>query len=382
MNNKHAVLVALGTRPEAIKLAPIIKALETSEQFTPIVVATAQHRNMLDQVLNFFEITPQYDLDLMKPNQDLYYTTSECLMRMKNVLRDTSPEMIIVQGDTTTALSAALAAFYQRVPIAHVEAGLRTFQKYSPFPEEMNRKLITPLADLHFAPTLSAKNHLLIEGVAEENIAVTGNTAIDALLLGLTKTLTPPQGLEIDTHRPLVLLTLHRRENFGEPFIEILSTVKKFAENYPNVQWVYPVHPNPNVKEIAHSFLGRFSNISLIEPVGYQEMLFLMKQAQFILTDSGGIQEEAPSLGKPVLVLRESTERPEAVEAGVSFLVGHHSEIIYKMMETLIDRNSQLYKNMSRPKNPFGDGTASQKIIQRMAYYFREVRRNKLPEAA
>ena len=382
MNGKRKVMIALGTRPEAIKLAPVIKAIEKSDTFIPVVVATAQHRNLLDQVLNFFEINPQYDLDLMKPNQDLYYTTSECLTRMKNVLRATSPEMIIVQGDTTTALSAALAAFYQRVPIAHVEAGLRTFQKYTPFPEEMNRKLITPLADLHFAPTLSAKNHLLIEGVAEESIAVTGNTAIDALLLGLTKTLTAPQGLEIDTHRPLVLLTLHRRENFGEPLIEILSTVKQFAENYQNVQWVYPVHPNPNVKEMAHSFLGTLSNVSLIEPVDYQEMLFLMKQAQFILTDSGGIQEEAPSLGKPVLVLRESTERPEAVEAGVSFLVGHHSEIIYKMMETLIDRNSQLYRNMSRPKNPFGDGTASQKILQRMAYYFREVRRNKLPEAA
>ncbi len=382
MESKKNVMVIFGTRPEAIKLAPVLKELEKSTSMKPVSVATAQHRGLMDQVLDFFNIQPDFDLNLMKPNQDLFYTMTECLNRIKDLIAEVQPSLLVVQGDTTTAFTAALAAFYHKTPVAHVEAGLRTYYKYSPFPEEMNRRLISPLAELHFAPTKAAKSNLLREGISENSISVTGNTSIDALLLGCTQKLHPPRNLILSEEAPLIILTLHRRENFGAPLTEIFSAIKKFAIKYSHVQIVYPVHPNPNVKETAHSLLKNIPNISLIEPVDYKEMLYLMKRSQFILTDSGGIQEEAPSLGKPVLVLRESTERAEAVEAGCAYLVGHHSELIFRMMETLLDKTSQFYLNMSSAKNPFGDGTASQKIINRIEHFFRGVERNKLPWAA
>jgi UDP-N-acetylglucosamine 2-epimerase (non-hydrolysing) len=364
-------MVAFGTRPEAIKLAPVIKELQKSRNLEVVTVATGQHRNLMDQVLDFFSIKPDFDLDIMKPDQDLFYTTNACLTGLNTLLSEIRPSMLIVQGDTTTALASALSGFYYKTPIAHVEAGLRTATKYSPFPEEMNRRLISQLTDLHFAPTEASKNNLLSEGIKADFITVTGNTSIDALLLGCQKELKRPATTDQNRFSKTILLTLHRRENFGAPILNIFSAVRSFAQRHPDYQIIYPVHPNPNVKELAHRSLNGISNIKLLDPVEYSEMLYLLKNSHFILTDSGGIQEEAPTLGKPVLVLRESTERPEAVEAGCAQLVGSHPELIFRMMEALADDNSGLYTNMSQKANPFGDGTASQTIAQKIDYFLR-----------
>jgi UDP-N-acetylglucosamine 2-epimerase (non-hydrolysing) len=379
MQKKYNLMVAFGTRPEAIKLAPVIQKIKQSENLEAITVATGQHRHLLDQVTAFFEIQPDFDLNLMKPNQDLFYTTQECMGRIRPLMEKLAPDMLIVQGDTTTAFAAALAAFYLKIPVAHVEAGLRTYEKFSPFPEEMNRRLITPLADLHFAPTAMAKMNLLKEGVAENRILMTGNTSVDALLMGCKRHLSPPKELNNTKSSQFILLTLHRRENFGEPALKILSSVRTFALKHPEFQIVYPVHPNPNIKLVADHLLGEVPNVSLIAPVNYQEMLFLMKNAQFILTDSGGIQEEAPTLGKPVLVLRESTERPEAVESGCAQLVGHQSELILKLMESLTNKNSELYLNMSQAGQPYGNGSAAKLIVQAIDHFLKTTERGTTP---
>lgn len=364
--SKKKILVALGTRPEAIKLAPVIHELNRSDLLQPVVVATAQHRQLLDQVLHFFDIKPDYDLNLMKPNQDLFYTTAECLNRIKALLETLSPSLVIIQGDTTTAFTVALSAFYLKIPIAHVEAGLRTQNKYSPFPEEMNRRLISPLADLHFAPTEPSKENLIRENIDPSFIEVTGNTSIDALHLGATKNCQPPRELKGQSSDRLILLTLHRRENFGQPLIHILTAVRRFAVDYPDYQIVYPVHPNPNVREQALLFFSSLKNVHLLDPVDYSEMLYLIQNSQFILTDSGGIQEEAPTLGKPVLILRDNTERPEAVESGCAMLVGNDPDLIYQLMISLTQTQSQLYQSMATASNPFGDGTASVKVRNRI----------------
>lgn len=371
MQANQKIMVVFGTRPEAIKLAPVIKELQKRNPLGVVTVATAQHRSLMDQVLNFFGIKPDFDLDIMKPNQDLVYTTNACLSGLNILLTEIMPSMLVVQGDTTTAFATALAGFYHKIPVAHVEAGLRTETKYSPFPEEMNRRLISNLTDLHFAPTQAAKTNLIREGINAESITVTGNTSIDALLWGSQKELTGPITTENTSSSKSILLTIHRRENFGTPVLNIFSAVRTFAQRHPDYQIIYPVHPNPNIKKLAETSLRDIPNIILTDPVDYSQMLYLMKNSHFILTDSGGIQEEAPTLGKPVLVLRESTERPEAVEAGCAQLVGSHPELIFRMMEALADDTSGLYRNMSQKGNPFGDGNASKAIVHKIDHFLR-----------
>ncbi len=368
------ILTIFGTRPEAIKLAPVEKALkERPDQFHSLVCVTAQHREMLDQVLNIFEIRPDYDLNLMKPKQDLYGITSEVLLKLKDLLKKANPDVILVQGDTTTTFAASLAAFYQKINIGHIEAGLRTYEKYKPFPEEINRRLTTVLADYHFTPTEKSKLNLLKEGVPPERIYVTGNTVIDALFWILKRQSTPEQrkkmeayflntfGLSIDRHR-LILVTAHRRESFGEGFENICQALKEIALRNPDVNIVYPVHLNPNVQEPVHRIIGDMDRIHLIEPLEYEPFVYLMNQSYFILTDSGGIQEEAPSLGKPVLVLREVTERPEAVEAGTAKLIGTQRENIIHEAQELLD-DPEKYQKMANIKNPYGDGQSAERII-------------------
>ncbi|HEY0771715.1 MAG TPA: UDP-N-acetylglucosamine 2-epimerase (non-hydrolyzing) [Sphingobacteriaceae bacterium] len=363
------VLIVFGTRPEAIKMAPLVRAFQGKpELFDTRVCVTAQHREMLDHVLRFFEIVPDYDLDLMRPGQDLYHITSSVIAGLKPVLEDFKPHLVAVHGDTTTSSMAALAAFYSGAKVCHIEAGLRTYNKYSPFPEEMNRQLTTRLSDIHFAPTSEGKNNLLKEGVNEDHIAVTGNTVIDALLLGKEKL----KGYEDDEIRflkelitpgkKLVVVTGHRRENFGEGFLEICKAIKQLALR-DDVQFVYPVHLNPNVQKPVRELLGDLHNVLLIEPLGYPGFLWLMTQSYFILTDSGGIQEEAPSLGKPVLVMRDTTERPEALKSGTVKLVGTDPDLIFREASMLLD-NEEAYSKMSRSHNPYGDGTACVKILQ------------------
>jgi UDP-N-acetylglucosamine 2-epimerase (non-hydrolysing) len=371
MHANQKIMVVFGTRPETIKLAPVVKELQKWSNLQVVTVATAQHRGLMDQVLHFFGIKPDFDLDIMKPNQDLFYTTQACLSGLNIVLSEIKPSMLIVQGDTTTALAAALAGFYHKIPVAHVEAGLRTATKYSPFPEEMNRRLISHLTDLHFAPTLAAKANLLREGINTDSITVTGNTSIDALIWGCQKDLKGPIETDTSPFSKTILLTLHRRENFGAPVLNIFSAIRNFVQRHSDYQIIFPVHPNPNIKELADSMLRDIPNIILIDPVDYSQMLYLMKNSHFILTDSGGIQEEAPTLGKPVLVLRESTERPEAVEAGCAQLVGSHPELIFRMMEALADDNSGLYTQMSQKGNPFGNGTASKTIVHKIDHFLR-----------
>lgn len=357
------VLVIFGTRPEAIKMAPVVRALEESHHLYGAVCVTAQHREMLDQALRFFQIEPDFDLDIMTPNQDLFGITTLCLNRLREVYASLRPDVVLVHGDTTTTLSASLAAYYMKIPIGHVEAGLRTGDKYAPFPEEMNRNMIAPLVDFHFAPTKKAIANLHMENIAEKKIFLTGNTAIDSLLWTVENKLDFPELQRLFAGKKMILMTAHRRENFGEPLRNIFSVIRTFAEKYPNFQIIYPVHPNPNVKELANSVLGEIANVSLIAPVGYAEMAYLIKECQFVITDSGGLQEEGPTLGKPVLVMRETTERPEATEAGCAKLVGSSRERIFDCMEQLTDVNAPLYLSMSRAINPFGDGTAGKKIV-------------------
>ena len=369
------VLTIFGTRPEAIKLAPVIKALEARpDQFRSSVCVTAQHREMLDQVIHLFELKPDDDLDIMKPKQDLYGITSEVLLKLRDLLKEIKPDLILVQGDTTTTFAASLAAFYERIEIGHVEAGLRTCDKYKPFPEEINRHLTSVLADYHFAPTEQAKLHLLKEGTPEARIYVTGNTVIDALLWILKRQSEPEQKMKMEAFftktlspstlsRRLILVTAHRRESFGEGFENICQALKEIALRNPDVHIVYPVHLNPNVREPVYRIVGGMDRIHLIEPLEYEPFVYLMNQSFFILTDSGGIQEEAPSLGKPVLVMREVTERSEAVEAGTARLVGPKKEKIVQGAQKLLDDPDE-YRRMANRKNPYGDGRASERIVE------------------
>jgi len=361
----HKILLIFGTRPEAIKLCPVIRQLrEHSNKFDVKVCVTAQHREMLDQVLEAFEVAPDYDLDLMLPDQTLFQSTSRILAGLEPVLREEQPDMVIVQGDTTTTLCGALAAFYSRIPLAHVEAGLRTFDMRQPFPEEMNRVLTSRLAVLHFAPTEQAAENLREERVPAESISVTGNTGIDAVLYvrdGLERgTLHAPGWPELDTSKKLVVVTAHRRESFGEGFERICRALAKIADR-SDVQLVYSVHPNPNVQDPVTRYLAGNPNVLLIEPQSYVPFVDLMRRAYLLITDSGGIQEEGPSLGKPILVLREKTERPEAVTAGTVKLVGTDDNRIVSEATNLLE-NSGAYHQVSRVHNPYGDGLASARI--------------------
>jgi UDP-N-acetylglucosamine 2-epimerase (non-hydrolysing) len=369
------ILTIFGTRPEAIKLAPVVKALEDRpEQFHPLVCVTAQHREMLDQVLRIFDIRPDYDLNVMKQRQDLYGITTEVLLKLKDLLKEVRPDLILVQGDTTTTFAASLAAFYQKIKIGHIEAGLRTYDKYRPFPEEINRHLTSVVADYHFAPTEKAKLNLLKEGISANSIYVTGNTVIDALFWILKKQSTPENqermegffsekfGISTDDRR-WILVTAHRRESFGMGFENICQALKEIALRNPDIKIIYPVHLNPNVQEPVHRMIGEIDRIHLIEPLDYEPFVYLMNRSYLILTNSGGIQEEAPSLGKPVLVMREVTERPEAVEAGTAKLVGTQIENIIMETQRLLDHPEE-YQRRVNIKNPYGDGKSAERIVQ------------------
>jgi UDP-N-acetylglucosamine 2-epimerase (non-hydrolysing) len=368
MIHKKKILTVFGTRPEAIKMAPLVKLLEKGPWDSRVCV-TAQHREMLDQVLDLFEITPEFDLNIMKPGQDLYDVTTGILNSIKTVLRDFKPDIVLVHGDTTTTFATSLAAFYEQIPVGHVEAGLRTGNLYSPWPEEANRKLTGILTAMHFAPTELSQQNLLQEGVTPEVIQVTGNTVIDALqwvVSKLEKSDIESKRLEgkfsfLDQSRRMILVTGHRRESFGRGFENICKALKIAALKYPDCQIVYPVHLNPNVREPVNRLLTGIKNVHLIEPLDYLPFVYLMNQAYLILTDSGGIQEEAPSLGKPVLVMRDTTERPEAVEAGTVKLVGTSVDKIVNGISTLMDDSSE-YAMMSKSINPYGDGRACQRI--------------------
>ncbi|MDP2760804.1 MAG: UDP-N-acetylglucosamine 2-epimerase (non-hydrolyzing) [Sideroxyarcus sp.] len=362
------ILLVFGTRPEAIKMAPVVHALKEQTDFDTKVCVTAQHRQMLDQVLNLFEIVPEFDLNLMKPGQDLTDITCNVLTGMREVFKQWTPDLVLVHGDTATAMAAALAAYYAKIPVGHVEAGLRTNDIYSPWPEEMNRRMVGRVTTYHFAPTETARNNLLSEGCADNTIFVTGNTVIDALLKVVERIKTDKLLIQefsqkfsfIDADKRMILVTGHRRENFGEGFENICKALRKISER-GDVQVVYPVHLNPSVQEPVHRVLEGCENIHLIEPEDYLPFVYLMDRAYLLLTDSGGIQEEAPSLGKPVLVMRDTTERPEAVEAGTVELVGTDEARIVAKTFALLD-DAQEYQRMSRAHNPYGDGHASQRI--------------------
>ena len=375
------ILIVFGTRPEAIKMAPLVKAFQNSaDVFETKVCVTAQHREMLDQVLDLFEITPDYDLDIMKPGQDLYDVTSNVLLGMKPVLADFKPDVVFVHGDTSTTFSAALAAYYQQIKVAHIEAGLRTGDIYSPWPEEANRQLTSQITTYHFAPTETSKKNLLKENIPDEKIVVSGNTVIDALFLALEKIKNNPSleqeiiqqiekavnasNFKLQTSN-FILVTGHRRENHGQGFINICHALKTIALNNPNVHIIYPVHLNPNVQKPVKTLLSEVPNIHLIEPLQYEQFIYLMDRSYFIITDSGGVQEEAPSLGKPVLVMRDTTERPEALEAGTVKLVGTNSEYIVQEAQRLLS-DIEIYRLMSQAGNPYGDGHACEKIVETM----------------
>ncbi len=373
---RKKVLLVFGTRPEAIKMAPLCHALAACpDEFELTVCVSAQHRQMLDQVLRVFEITPDIDLDLMREGQDLFDVTSAVLLEMRGVLRSVAPDIVVVHGDTTTAMAAAMAGFYQGVPVGHVEAGLRTHNLLAPFPEEFNRQVIGRVASLHFAPTGLSSQNLLREGVREEQIILTGNTVIDALQWGLTRIVADPERHQnvrrtINAVLPFcwqdsryVLITGHRRENFGDGFLQICQALAELAEAHPEVHFVYPVHLNPNVQEPVIAMLSGRSNVHLIAPLDYEPFAFLLQHCTLVLTDSGGIQEEAPSLGKPVLVMRDVTERPEAVDAGTVKLVGANRARIVRQVKELLD-NEQSYQIMACAHNPYGDGKASERIVE------------------
>ena len=362
------VMSVIGTRPEAIKMAPVIKSLVNyPEEVESVVCVTAQHREMLDQALRIFAIVPDYDLNLMNPNQSLSLLTANILTALDNVMISEKPDWVLVQGDTTTAMVASLVAYYHRIKLGHVEAGLRTNDKFQPFPEEINRRITDILADAYFAPTQNSRMNLLKEGICSESIVVTGNTVIDALMMISQRIADQPLDSRLSTslqNRLLVLVTVHRRESFGKPLEDICNALSRIASAYPDkIQIVYPVHLNPNVRKTVYEILSGIPNISLIEPVNYEELVGLMSNAYLILTDSGGIQEEAPSLHKPVLVLRDVTERPEAIEAGAAKLIGTDADRIYSETVRLIEE-PESYFRMSNAINPYGDGQASQRIVQ------------------
>lgn len=366
------VLTVFGTRPEAIKMCPLVKELESREEIESIVCVTAQHRQMLDQVLKLFQITPQYDLDIMRDRQTLTGITTRALEGLEQVLEEVKPDLVLVHGDTTTTFAGSLAAYYHQVPVGHVEAGLRTYQKYFPFPEEMNRKMTGAIAELHFSPTISNKNNLLKENVDEAGIFITGNTVIDALKTTVRKEyeFVTPQLRQVDFEKQKVItMTAHRRENLGKPLEQICRAVLRIAKEFSDVTVIYPVHLNPKVRETAFSILGEQSNVMLIDPLDVEELHNLMDRCYFMLTDSGGIQEEAPALGKPVLVLRNETERPEAVQAGTVKIAGCEEEMVYQMTKTLLTDSAE-YEAMSRAVNPYGDGEASRRIADAILYHF------------
>ena len=368
---KIKVMTIFGTRPEAIKMAPLVNELKQDEAIETIVCVTAQHRQMLDQVLRIFKIVPDYDLNIMKERQTLAQITSNVLNGIMSVIEDAKPDIVLVHGDTTTTFAGALASFYSKVRIGHVEAGLRTGDKYSPFPEEMNRKLVGSMADLHFSPTANNKNNLLKENVSEDGIYVTGNTVIDALKTTVSGSYSfnTPALKELDFNKRIILVTAHRRENLGEPLRNIFKAIRRIAEEYKDVEVVYPVHLNPAVQEPAKEILGELDNVHLISPLDVQELHNLMAKSYMVMTDSGGLQEEAPALGKPVLVLRQETERPEAVEAGTVRMAGTSEEDVYKLAKTLLDDSTQ-YEKMNKAANPYGDGKASARIVKAIKYYF------------
>lgn len=379
---KKKIMLVFGTRPEAIKMAPLVKAFQSYPQdFDTIVCVTGQHREMLDQVLSIFDIRPDYDLNIMKQGQDLYDVTSKVLLGMRDVLKEVQPHVVLVHGDTTTSTAAALAAFYQQIPVGHVEAGLRTHNIYSPWPEEMNRQITSRIASYNFSPTTLSRQNLLDEGVVADRIFVTGNTVIDALHMVVNK-IKCDNGLSqilekqifahgydmgrISQDRRMVLITGHRRENFGEGFIHICKAIQTLSQRFPNVDFVYPMHLNPNVRKPIHEVFGEqldgLGNMFFIEPLEYVEFVYLMEKSSIVLTDSGGIQEEAPGLGKPVLVMRDTTERPEALEAGTVKLVGtDYNKIVTEVTMLLEDDNA--YEKMSKAVNPYGDGMACGRIV-------------------
>jgi UDP-N-acetylglucosamine 2-epimerase (non-hydrolysing) len=361
------VLSIFGTRPEAIKMAPLVKALQAQpQQFEATLCVTAQHRGMLDQVLALFELQPDVDLDVMKPNQDLFYLTTTLLQQLQGVLAQVQPHVVLVHGDTTTTFVASLAAYYSRIPIAHVEAGLRTFNTQFPFPEEMNRVLTDAVATLMFAPTQQAYDNLLqLRGNNPQGLFITGNTVIDALHHTLAKTAHLPPFLPLEPHQRLALVTVHRRENFGEPLQGILRALQRLLAAHEDLVMALPVHPNPNVKPLVEAALGGHPRVRLLEPLDYEPFCRLMKQAHLVLTDSGGVQEEAPSLGVPVLVLRDETERPEAVAAGTVALVGPHEERIVAMASRLLNEPAA-YAAMQQAVNPYGDGHAIERIVEHL----------------
>lgn len=361
------IICVVGTRPEAIKMAPIILALKQEPQFKVRVLATAQHRHLLDQVMQVFDIEPDIDLDIMRPNQALTTLTARLLLDLDDVLLAEKPDVVLAQGDTTTVMTVALACFYHKIPFGHVEAGLRTWDMQNPFPEEMNRVIAGRLAKWHFAPTESSRQNLLREGISDKEIVVTGNTVIDALLSVADREAELP--VKLNPSRRLILVTAHRRENFGEPFERVCQAVMTLLERNPDVQVLYPVHPNPNVRETAHRLLGAHPRAVLCDPLDYLPFVSAMKRAYLILSDSGGVQEEAPALGKPVLVLRHETERPEAVEDGVVKLVGTDLDAIVSEAQRLLDDESA-YQAMARGVSPYGDGHASGRIVAVLKEHF------------
>lgn len=381
MTNKKTILIVFGTRPEAIKMAPLVKEFQKhKDEVNTIVCVTGQHREMLDQVLDIFDIKPDYDLDIMMKGQDLFDVTTKVMFGMRCVLREVSPDIVFVHGDTTTAMASALSAFYCQTDIAHIEAGLRTYNMYSPWPEEMNRTFISKITKWHFAPTEKSRENLLKENVSSENVFVTGNTVIDALHLCLEKIKsnidTEKRVVDeirkggydterLDGERKLILITGHRRENFGEGFMSICKAIKRLAEEYNNIDFVYPMHLNPNVRKPISEVFGdkKQSNLFFIEPQEYMSFVYLMSKSHLVLTDSGGIQEEAPSIGKPVLVMRDTTERPEALEAGTVKLVGTDENLIVDTVKNLLDKK-EYYNEMAKAINPYGDGKACIRIVE------------------
>lgn len=379
-------MLVFGTRPEAIKMAPLVKEFQKHpDQFETVVCVTGQHREMLDQVLHIFEIKPDYDLNIMKQGQDLYDVTARVLTGMRDVLKEVQPDVVLVHGDTTTSTAAALAAFYQQIPVGHVEAGLRTHNIYSPWPEEMNRQITGRIANFHFSPTPLSKQNLMAEGVKEEQITVTGNTVIDALYMVVDKIKSDTKldaeleqqlgqaGYDVNRlsdGKKLVLITGHRRENFGDGFISMCTAIKDLTKKYPEVDFVYPMHLNPNVRKPIHEVFGEdlsnLGNMFFIEPLEYLSFVYLMEKSSIVLTDSGGIQEEAPGLGKPVLVMRDTTERPEALEAGTVKLVGTDYDMIVNEVSLLLD-DKEAYEKMSKAVNPYGDGLACKRIVEFLA---------------
>ncbi|CEN84182.1 UDP-N-acetylglucosamine 2-epimerase [[Clostridium] sordellii] len=358
---KIKVMTIFGTRPEAIKMAPLVKELESRKEIDSIVCVTAQHRQMLDQVLETFNITPDYDLNIMKQGQSLVDITTRALKSLDEVIKKVMPDIVLVHGDTTTTLAGSLAAFYNKVLVGHVEAGLRTYDKYSPYPEEVNRQITGIIADMHFTPTKSSKHNLVIEGKSEKDIYITGNTAIDALKTTIKKDYSNPLLDKIESDR-IIMLTAHRRENLGEPMKNMFRAIKRITDEFSDVQVIYPIHLNPLVRKVADEILGDNKKVHIIEPLEVFDFHNFLNKSYIIMTDSGGIQEEAPSLGKPVLVLRDTTERPEGIEAGTLKLVGTDEDNIYKLTkELLID--AAMYTKMSKASNPYGDGNSSKYIV-------------------